>query len=468
MGIEIKMPALSPTMEEGTLAKWLVKEGDSVKSGDLLAEIETDKATMEFEAVDEGVIGQIVIPAGTENVKVGAVIAVMAGEGGGASAPPPAAEAAPAPAQAESAPPAAPEAAPAKAPAETGTDQLAAEAKATVSDPAVPAGTSYAKLTVREALRDAMAEEMRADERVFVMGEEVAEYQGAYKVTQGLLQEFGPKRVIDTPITEHGFAGVGVGAAMGGLKPVIEFMTFNFAMQAIDQIINSAAKTNYMSGGQMRCPVVFRGPNGAASRVAAQHSQNYGPWYASVPGLIVIAPYDAADAKGLLKAAIRSPDPVVFLENELVYGRSFDVPVLDDYVLPIGKARVVREGADVTLVSYSIGVGLALEAAETLASDGINAEVIDLRTLRPLDTQTVLESLKKTNRLVVVEEGWPVCSIASEIMAVCMEKGFDDLDAPVQRVTNEDVPLPYAANLEKAALIDAGRVVAAAKRVCYR
>jgi pyruvate dehydrogenase E1 component beta subunit len=343
-----------------------------------------------------------------------------------------------------------------------------APVKAVVADPAVPAGTEYVKLTVREALRDAMAEEMRADERVFVMGEEVAEYQGAYKVTQGLLQEFGAKRVIDTPITEHGFAGVGVGAAMGGLKPVIEFMTFNFAMQAIDQIINSAAKTNYMSGGQMRCPVVFRGPNGAASRVAAQHSQNYGPWYAAVPGLIVIAPYDSADAKGLLKAAIRCPDPVVFLENELVYGRSFDVPMVDDYVLPIGKARIVREGADVTLVSYSIGVGLALEASEALAGEGINAEVIDLRTLRPLDTETVLASLKKTNRLVVVEEGWPVCSIASEIMAVCMEQGFDDLDAPVQRVTNEDVPLPYAANLEKAALIDATRVVAAAKKVCYK
>tara|TARA_B110001454_G_scaffold195827_1_gene198344 strand:+ start:2631 stop:4034 length:1404 start_codon:yes stop_codon:yes gene_type:complete len=467
MGIEIKMPALSPTMEEGTLSKWLVQEGDTVKSGDLLAEIETDKATMEFEAVDEGVVGQLLIAAGTENVKVGTVIAVMAGEGGAASTAGSAVAAA-APAIAESAPPAQPEVAPAPAPAQSGTAQLTTDLKAAVSDPAVPAGTVYAKLTVREALRDAMAEEMRADERVFVMGEEVAEYQGAYKVTQGLLAEFGGKRVIDTPITEHGFAGVGVGAAMGGLKPVIEFMTFNFAMQAIDQIINSAAKTNYMSGGQMRCPVVFRGPNGAASRVGAQHSQNYGPWYAAVPGLIVIAPYDAADAKGLLKAAIRCPDPVVFLENELVYGRSFDVPVLDDYVLPIGKARVMREGADVTLVSYSIGVGLALEAAETLASEGISAEVIDLRTLRPLDTQTVLESLKKTNRLVVVEEGWPVCSIASEIMAVCMEKGFDDLDAPVQRVTNEDVPLPYAANLEKAALVDASRVVAAAKRVCYR
>lgn len=452
MAIEIKMPALSPTMEEGTLAKWLVKEGDVVKSGDLLAEIETDKATMEFEAVDEGVMGQLLIPAGTENVKVGTVIAVMAGEAGEVPA---------VKAPVASAPVAVADA--------SGPDPVAPEVVAhNVADPALPTGTEMVKLTVREALRDAMAEEMRADDRVFVMGEEVAEYQGAYKVTQGLLAEFGPRRVIDTPITEHGFAGVGVGAAMGGLKPVIEFMTFNFAMQAIDQIINSAAKTNYMSGGQMRCPVVFRGPNGAASRVGAQHSQNYAPWYAAVPGLIVIAPYDAADAKGLLKAAIRCPDPVVFLENELVYGRSFDVPVFDDYVLPIGKARVMREGTDVTLISYSIGVGLALEAAETLAAEGISAEVIDLRTLRPLDTQTVLESLKKTNRLVVVEEGWPVCSIASEIMAVCMEKGFDDLDAPVQRVTNEDVPLPYAANLEKAALIDAGRVVAAAKKVCYR
>ncbi|MBH1992703.1 MAG: pyruvate dehydrogenase complex E1 component subunit beta [Sphingomonadaceae bacterium] len=458
MGIEIKMPALSPTMEEGTLAKWLVKEGDEVKSGDILAEIETDKATMEFEAVDEGKIGQIMIAAGTEGVKVGTVIATMAGEGGEAAAPAPKAKEAP---KAEAAPEA-----PKKA--ESGTSKLASEARATVADPDLPAGTEFVKTTVREALRDAMAEEMRKDERVFVMGEEVAEYQGAYKVTQGLLDEFGAKRVIDTPITEYGFAGIGAGAAMGGLRPVIEFMTFNFAMQAIDHIINSAAKTNYMSGGQMRCPIVFRGPNGAASRVGAQHSQNYGPWYAAVPGLIVIAPYDAADAKGLLKAAIRSNDPVVFLENELVYGRSFDVPKVDDYVLPIGKARIMRAGKDVTLVSYSIGVGLALDAAETLAGEGIDAEVIDLRTLRPLDTATVLESLKKTNRLVVVEEGWPTCSIASEIAAVVMEKGFDDLDAPVLRVTNEDVPLPYAANLEKAALIDAARVVAAAKKVCYR
>ena len=313
-----------------------------------------------------------------------------------------------------------------------------------------------------------MAEEMRKDGTVFVMGEEVAEYQGAYKVTQGLLEEFGPKRVIDTPITEHGFAGIGAGAAMGGLKPIVEFMTFNFAMQAIDQIINSAAKTNYMSGGQMRCPIVFRGPNGAASRVGAQHSQNYAPWYAAVPGLIVIAPYDAADAKGLLKAAIQSPDPVVFLENELLYGRSFEVPDIDDYTLPIGKARIMREGSDVTIVSYSIGVGLALEAADRLAGEGIEAEVIDLRTLRPLDTETVLKSLSKTNRMVVAEEGWPVCSISSEIIALCMERGFDDLDAPVMRVTNEDVPLPYAANLEKAALIDSARIVAAVKKVCYR
>ncbi|WP_294137204.1 pyruvate dehydrogenase complex E1 component subunit beta [Sphingobium sp.] len=450
MGIAIKMPALSPTMEEGTLAKWLVKEGDDVRSGDILAEIETDKATMEFEAVDEGKIGKIMIAEGTEGVKVGTVIAEMAGEGGEEAAPAPKA------------------AAPAKAEAAPEAPKKPVAVKATVADPSLPAGTEYVKTTVREALRDAMAEEMRSDERVFVIGEEVAEYQGAYKVTQGLLDEFGAKRVIDTPITEYGFAGIGTGAAMGGLRPIVEFMTFNFAMQAIDHIINSAAKTNYMSGGQMRCPIVFRGPNGAASRVGAQHSQNYAPWYAAVPGLIVIAPYDAADAKGLLKAAIRSQDPVVFLENELLYGRSFDVPKVDDYILPIGKARIMRSGSDVTLVSYSIGVGLALEAAETLAAEGIDAEVIDLRTLRPLDTATVLESLKKTNRLVVVEEGWPTCSIASEIAAVVMEQGFDDLDAPVLRVTNEDVPLPYAANLEKAALIDAARVVAAAKKVCYK
>ncbi|HTU12620.1 MAG TPA: pyruvate dehydrogenase complex E1 component subunit beta [Allosphingosinicella sp.] len=469
MPIEIKMPALSPTMEEGTLAKWLVKEGDTVNAGDILAEIETDKATMEFEAVDEGVISRIVVPEGTDEVKVGAVIALMAGEGESASTPAPApaepTPAEPAPKAEEAAPPQPEAAAPTKA--DTGTAQLAA-ASAARPDPEVPEGTELVKQTVREALRDAMAEEMRKDGRVFVMGEEVAEYQGAYKVTQGLLDEFGAKRVIDTPITEYGFAGIGSGAAMGGLRPIVEFMTFNFAMQAIDHIINSAAKTNYMSGGQMRCPIVFRGPNGAAARVGAQHSQNYAPWYAAVPGLIVIAPYSAADAKGLLKAAIQSEDPVVFLENELLYGQSFDVPKLDDYTLPIGKASVVKEGKDVTLVSYSIGVGVALDAAATLAGEGIDAEVIDLRTLRPLDKATVLASLKKTNRMVCVEEGWPVCSISSELQAIAMAEGFDDLDAPVLRVTNEDVPLPYAANLEKLALIKAADVVAAAKKVCYR
>ena len=455
MAIELKMPALSPTMEQGTLAKWLKQEGDRIEPGDIIAEIETDKATMEFEAIDEGVLSKILIEAGTEDVAVGAVIALIEGEGeeaAEASAPEPQKEPAPAPAPAPTPSPKAEKPAPATA----------------AKDPAIPQGTSLTSTTVREALRDAMAEEMRRDPRVFVMGEEVAEYQGAYKVTQGLLDEFGGKRVIDTPITEYGFAGIGTGAAMGGLRPIVEFMTFNFAMQAIDHIINSAAKTNYMSGGQMRCPIVFRGPNGAASRVGAQHSQNYGPWYASVPGLIVIAPYDAADAKGLLKAAIRCEDPVVFLENELVYGRSFDVPDMDDYVLPIGKARIMRAGADVTIVSYSIGVGMALEAAATLADEGIDAEVIDLRTLRPLDKQAVLTSLAKTNRLIVAEEGWPTCSIASEIIAICMEEGFDHLDAPVLRVCNEDVPLPYAANLEKLALIDAARIAEAARKVCYK
>ncbi|MEY3832901.1 MAG: hypothetical protein RLZZ130_379 [Pseudomonadota bacterium] len=422
MAIELKMPALSPTMEEGTLARWLVKEGDSVKSGDILAEIETDKATMEFEAVDEGVITSISVPEGTDGVKVGTVIALISSD-----------------------------------------NEAAAPAKTTPA-PAATDGAAMQSVTLREALRDAMAEEMRRDDRVFVMGEEVAEYQGAYKVTQGLLDEFGARRVIDTPITEYGFAGIGTGAAMGGLRPVIEFMTFNFAMQAIDHIINSAAKTNYMSGGQMRCPIVFRGPNGAAARVGAQHSQNYAPWYASVPGLIVIAPYDAADAKGLLKAAIRCEDPVVFLENELLYGRTFEVPAGDDHVLPIGKARVVREGTDVTIVSYSIGVGLSMDAADMLAAEGISAEVIDLRTIRPLDTQTVLASLAKTNHLVVAEEGWPVCSVGSEVLAVCMEQGFDDLDAPVLRVTNEDVPMPYAANLEKATLINADKIAAGVRK----
>ena len=443
MAIELKMPALSPTMEEGKLSKWLVKEGDEVRSGDIIAEIETDKATMEFEAVDEGKIGQILVAEGTEGVKVGTVIALIGD--GEVAAPTPAAV--PAPVAAAPAPVAKP---------------------VKVAAPEIPHGTNMKTSTLREALRDAMAEEMRRDPRVFIMGEEVAEYQGAYKVTQGLLDEFGPKRVIDTPITEYGFAGIGTGAAMGGLRPIVEFMTFNFAMQAIDHIINSAAKTNYMSGGQMRCPVVFRGPNGAASRVGAQHSQNYAPWYANVPGLVVIAPYDAADAKGLLKAAIRSEDPVIFLENELLYGRTFELPELDDHVLPIGKARIMREGSDVTIVSYSIGVALALEAAEQLAAEGIDAEVLDLRTLRPLDREAVLTSLAKTNRVVVAEEGWPTCSIASEIAAICMEDGFDDLDAPVLRVCNEDVPLPYAHNLEKAALIDASRIVAAVKKVCYR
>ncbi|MFM7027322.1 MAG: pyruvate dehydrogenase complex E1 component subunit beta [Chakrabartia sp.] len=444
MAIELKMPALSPTMEEGTLGKWLVKPGDHVRSGDILAEIETDKATMEFEAVDEGIVADILVAAGTDHVKVGTVIATLAGEGEGAVAQP-------VPAAAAEAAPAAPVAAP------------VVRAPAAVTD----LSGDTMRITVREALRDAMAEEMRSDPRVFVMGEEVAEYQGAYKVTQGLLDEFGAKRVIDTPITEYGFAGIGTGAAMGGLRPIVEFMTFNFAMQAIDHIINSAAKTNYMSGGQMRCPIVFRGPNGAASRVGAQHSQNYAPWYASVPGLVVIAPYDAADAKGLLKAAIRSEDPVVFLENELVYGRSFDVPA-GEHIVPIGKARTMRAGRDVTIVSYSIGVGIALEAAETLAEEGIEAEVLDLRTLRPLDKGAVLESLSRTNRLVIVEEGWPQCSIASEIMAIAMEEGFDDLDAPIARVTNVDVPLPYANNLEKLALVTAARTVEAVRKVCYR
>ncbi len=470
MPIEIKMPALSPTMEEGTLAKWLVKEGDTVKSGDIMAEIETDKATMEFEAVDEGTIAQILVAEGTDNVKVGTVIATLASEGEDVSNTAPAA----APVEKAEEPEVQEQAAESGTPephlVETGARQMfeAEKHDAEVADPEVPSGTEMVKTTVREALRDAMAEEMRKDPRVFVMGEEVAQYQGAYKVTQGLLDEFGEKRVIDTPITEYGFAGVGTGAAMGGLRPIVEFMTFNFAMQAIDHIINSAAKTNYMSGGQMRCPIVFRGPNGAASRVGAQHSQNYGPWYAAVPGLIVIAPYDAADAKGLLKAAIRSEDPVVFLENELLYGRSFDVPAVDDWVLPIGKARIMREGKDVTIVSYSIGVGISLEAADQLAGEGIDAEVIDLRTLRPLDRQTVLKSLAKTNRIVVVEEGWPTCSIASEVAAFVMEEGFDDLDAPVLRVANEDVPLPYAANLEKLALISTEKVVSAVKKVCYR
>ncbi len=449
MATELKMPALSPTMEEGTLAKWLVKPGDVVRSGDILAEIETDKATMEFEAVDEGTVAEILVAEGTDHVKVGTVIATLNADGDAAPAKLTAPGPVPVEAQESSAP----------------VVRQAPIARVAASVENIAGETE--RLTVREALRDAMAEEMRSDPRVFVMGEEVAEYQGAYKVTQGLLEEFGAKRVIDTPITEYGFAGIGTGAAMGGLRPIVEFMTFNFAMQAIDHIINSAAKTNYMSGGQMRCPIVFRGPNGAASRVGAQHSQNYAPWYASVPGLVVIAPYDAADAKGLLKAAIRSEDPVVFLENELVYGRSFDVPT-GEHIVPIGKARTMRPGQDVTIVSYSIGVGVALEAAEMLAAEGIDAEVIDLRTLRPLDKGAVLESLSRTNRLVIVEEGWPQCSIASEVMAIAMEEGFDDLDAPVARVTNVDVPLPYANNLEKLALVTPAAVVEAVRGVCYR
>ena len=455
MSITITMPALSPTMEEGTLAKWLVKVGDTVESGDVIAEIETDKATMEVEAVDEGDVTEILVPEGSENVKVGTIIATLSGESEGPSDT----------------------SAFANTPNEVSreADQANSPPLALkpvtsnpVTDPAIPADTPMITLTVREALRDAMAEEMRADGDVFVMGEEVAEYQGAYKVTQGLLDEFGAKRVIDTPITEHGFAGLGVGAAFAGLKPIVEFMTFNFAMQAIDHLINSAAKTRYMSGGLVSSPIVFRGPNGAASRVAAQHSQNYGPWYASVPGLIVVAPYDAADAKGLLKAAIRDPNPVVFLENELVYGESFEVPDLADWVLPLGKARIYREGSDVTIASYSIGVGESLKAADMLAEQGISAEVIDLRTLRPLDMETIVTSLKKTNRLVVAEEGWPQCSIASEISARVMEEAFDELDAPVTRVTNADVPLPYAKNLEDAALLRAPQIVEAAKQVCYR
>ena len=438
-------------MEEGKLAKWLVKEGDTVKSGDILAEIETDKATMEFEAVDEGRIGKILVPEGTEGVKVNAPIAELLGDGEVAGAAPTLkkATAAPAAAKENNAP-------------------VAHVEVIKLEDPSLPAGTEFETMTVREALRDAMAEEMRRDGTVFLMGEEVAQYQGAYKVSQGLLEEFGDKRVIDTPITEQGFAGLGVGAAFNELKPIVEFMTWNFAMQAIDQIVNSAAKTRYMSGGQMHCSIVFRGPNGPAARVGAQHSQDYSSWYAHVPGLKVISPYFAADAKALLKAAIRDPNPVVFLENEIVYGRSFPVPKLDDYVLPIGKARVIKQGTDVTLVSHSIGVGLILEAAEALAKEGIDAELIDLRTLRPLDTETVIESVKKTNRLVTVEQGWPVCSIGSEIAAQVVEKAFDWLDAPPAKVTGQDVPMPYAANLEKLALPTVDDVVAAAKSVCYR
>ncbi len=460
MAVEILMPALSPTMEEGKLAKWLVKEGDTVKSGQIIAEIETDKATMEFEAVDEGTIGAILVAEGTEGVKVNTPIATMAGDGDSAAPKPTAQPAAPAPstpAPAATSAPAAP-AAPAPAPA----------APAAAASPDWPSGTAMKTMTVREALREAMAEEMTRDGEVFLMGEEVGEYQGAYKISQGLLDQFGAKRVIDTPITEHGFAGIAVGAAFGGLRPIVEFMTFNFAMQAIDQIINSAAKTLYMSGGQMGCPIVFRGPNGAAARVGAQHSQDYAAWYAQIPGLKVVQPYSAADAKGLLKTAIRDNNPVIFLENEILYGKSFEVPDLPDFTVPFGKAKIWREGTDVTLVSFGIGMVHALEAADKLAAEGISAEVIDLRTLRPMDTATVIQSVKKTNRCVTVEEGFPVCSIGNHISAVLMEQAFDDLDAPVINCTGKDVPMPYAANLERLALITSDEVVAAVKKVTYR
>ncbi|ADZ70745.1 pyruvate dehydrogenase complex E1 component subunit beta [Polymorphum gilvum] len=456
MPIDILMPALSPTMEEGKLAKWLKAEGETVSAGDVIAEIETDKATMEVEAVDEGVLGKILVPAGTENVKVNERIAVLLAEGEDAAA---------AEAPAAAAAPAAAEPAPATAGA-TPVPAAPAQAKP-AEDPEIPAGTETVSMTVREALRDAMAEEMRRDERVFVMGEEVAEYQGAYKITQGLLDEFGSKRVIDTPITEHGFAGLGVGAAMAGLKPIVEFMTFNFAMQAIDQIINSAAKTLYMSGGQMGAPIVFRGPNGAAARVAAQHSQDYASWYAHIPGLKVIQPWSATDAKGLLKAAIRDPNPVVFLENEILYGQSFEVPKVDDLVLPIGKAKVERAGTDVTIVSWGIGMTYVMKAVEELAGMGISAEVVNLRSIRPLDIDTVLASVRKTGRCVTVEEAFPVCSVSSEIGYQVQEKAFDYLDAPILRVTGKDVPMPYAANLEKLALPSVKDVIDAVKAVTY-
>jgi pyruvate dehydrogenase E1 component beta subunit len=470
MPIQVLMPALSPTMEKGNLSKWLKKEGEAIKSGDVIAEIETDKATMEVEATDEGTLGRILIPEGTADVAVNTPIATILTDGESAAD----LGKATAPAKQEKAAGSAP---PAEAKAEVpasksggGEEKKAPAAPRAVAepDPEVPEGTEMVTMTIREALRDAMAEEMRRDPDVFVMGEEVAEYQGAYKVTQGLLQEFGAKRVIDTPITEHGFAGVGVGAAMAGLKPIVEFMTFNFAMQAMDQIINSAAKTLYMSGGQMGCSIVFRGPNGAAARVAAQHSQDYSAWYAQIPGLKVIAPFSAADYKGLLKAAIRDPNPVIFLENEMLYGHSGEVPKLDDYVIPIGKARIVRSGGHVTIVSWSNGMTYALKAADELAKEGIEAEVIDLRTLRPMDTDTIVTSVKKTGRAVTVEEGWQQNGVGAEIAARIMEHAFDYLDAPVARVSGKDVPMPYAANLEKLALPSVAEVVEAAKAVCYR
>nr|WP_306266766.1 pyruvate dehydrogenase complex E1 component subunit beta [Pararhizobium sp. IMCC3301] len=467
MPIDILMPALSPTMEEGTLAKWLKKEGDKVSSGDVLAEIETDKATMEVEAIDEGVLGKIFVEEGTENVKVNVRIAVILEDGESAdSISSSETSAGSSSSAASNSSEASDDADPAAASASAPVAAQPAAAK-TPSDPEIPEGTAMVSTTVREALRDAMAEEMRRDEDVFVMGEEVAEYQGAYKITQGLLQEFGARRVVDTPITEHGFAGLGVGAAMAGLKPIVEFMTFNFAMQAIDHIINSAAKTLYMSGGQMGAPIVFRGPNGAASRVGAQHSHDYAAWYSNVPGLKVVMPYSAADAKGLLKAAIRDPNPVIFLENEILYGQSFDVPDMEDLVLPIGKARIARTGSDVTLVSFGIGMSYALKAAEELAAMGVEAEVIDLRTLRPMDIDSVIKSVQKTGRCVAVEEGFPQSGVGAEIVAQLMEKAFDFLDAPVLRVCGKDVPMPYAANLEKLALPNVGEVIDAAKAVTY-
>ena len=471
MATEILMPALSPTMEEGTLARWLVKEGDQVSSGDVLAEIETDKATMEFEAVDDGTVGRILVEAGTEGVRVNTPIAVLVEEGealpeeGASGGSEPAGDAAP-----EGAPERDHKERPdsAEMPADKKERPVPATPKAPSAEPEIPQGTAMREQTVREALRDAMAEEMRRDGSVFLMGEEVAEYQGAYKISQGLLDEFGARRVIDTPITEHGFAGIGVGAAFGGLRPIVEFMTFNFAMQAIDQIVNSAAKTLYMSGGQMGCPIVFRGPNGAAARVAAQHSQDYAAWYSHIPGLKVAQPYSAADAKGLLKSAIRDPNPVIFLENEILYGQSFEVPELEDFTVPFGKARIWREGTDVTLVSFGIGMRYALEAADRLAQDGIEAEVVDLRTLRPMDTATVVESVKKTNRCVTIEEGFPVCSIGEHLSAVLMREAFDWLDAPVLNCAGKDVPMPYAANLEKMALVTVAEVLEAVHAVTYR
>jgi pyruvate dehydrogenase E1 component beta subunit len=474
MPIDVLMPALSPTMEKGNLSKWLKKEGEAIKSGDVIAEIETDKATMEVEATDEGTLGKILIPEGTADVAVNTPIATILADGEtaadlGKAAPSkqekPAESAPPAEAKADSS-----KKAPAEAKSGGGEDKKppAAPKAAAEPDPEVPEGTEMVTMTIREALRDAMAEEMRRDPDVFVMGEEVAEYQGAYKVTQGLLQEFGARRVIDTPITEHGFAGIGVGAAMAGLKPIVEFMTFNFAMQAMDQIINSAAKTLYMSGGQMGCAIVFRGPNGAAARVAAQHSQDYSAWFSQVPGLKVIAPFSAADYKGLLKSAIRDPNPVIFLENEMLYGHTGEVPKLDDYVIPIGKARIVRSGGHVTIISWSNGMSYALKAADELAKEGIEAELIDLRTLRPMDTDTIIASVKKTGRAVTIEEGWQQNGVGGEIAARIMEHAFDYLDAPVARVSGKDVPMPYAANLEKLALPSVAEVVEAAKAVCYR